>query len=615
LDLAVRSEDHFVVDALLEDGNFHLSWASQPLDLAPAYNAAFSFIAALDCVDSKERNRRIQKLKLKLLVCGQPSESSRGRGGSPSPSSERAAAAAAATAGTAAAVEVAAAGCPSVSRATLMAHEMLEQGQDRLLTSLLAFDANSVAVDRTMLKVLDTIEYPMACTWESTGDLLADCHQHMVVCVKCLKSMCLVCKSKCAGLCPGPAPATTGTGTGTGTGKTRGRGKGARERHQFVEAPADPRRDRGLRRNLKCECPRADCQATRKSFFSPLQLETFKQNVYNSMLLASARTGNAGMVSTLLYSYSSSSSSSSSSGSRLRNGTSATGAGANTATGAGAGADTATGAGTAHRARKSRDCRHVQAEINCLDQFGHTPLYLAAKRGQMECVRVLVRMGADLEHRDNSGLSALAVAALLGNLEVTRFLCQEGARVTTTDHHGLQPLQYCSISGDAEMAVLLAGHVTEKHGTVVCAHVLDNIGSGSPGTSTGTGQHAGRARGRGGTGTGTARGWYQHQHPHQHHRQHHRAHHVPGAFQTASKLHSEWWHNAHAHAHAAAETHEKQASMHHAFFSSFSSRRRSSRSPRSGFAPVTLDHAYAHIAFNEFLEQVCPFFCLVSLFG
>jgi len=63
-----------------------------------------------------------------------------------------------------------------------------------------------------------------------------------------------------------------------------------------------------------------------------------------------------------------------------------------------------------------------EIDLNALDEYGFTPLHLAADRGHVELVRELLRVGADRGVRDSEGLTALELAEAAGQDEVVQLL-------------------------------------------------------------------------------------------------------------------------------------------------------------------------------------------------
>ncbi len=55
------------------------------------------------------------------------------------------------------------------------------------------------------------------------------------------------------------------------------------------------------------------------------------------------------------------------------------------------------------------------ADVNAVDRFKHSALYLAVKRGHLDTVKRLLTLKASVESADSAGMSPLAIAAYLGN--------------------------------------------------------------------------------------------------------------------------------------------------------------------------------------------------------
>lgn len=91
-----------------------------------------------------------------------------------------------------------------------------------------------------------------------------------------------------------------------------------------------------------------------------------------------------------------------------------------------------------------------------------TPLHIAAKHGQVECLRLLIQYGYPVDTKGMSGTS-LHEAALYGKVEVVRFLLEAGADVTALNGQGLTPLdvvnQYTDPRSSQELKRALQGEV------------------------------------------------------------------------------------------------------------------------------------------------------------
>ena len=80
----------------------------------------------------------------------------------------------------------------------------------------------------------------------------------------------------------------------------------------------------------------------------------------------------------------------------------------------------------------------------CFSRQGETPLMMAAARGAVELVRLLLKKRCDLEHKDFIGCTALMHGAKGGSIDVVRLLLDAGADKGVRDHYGKNPLQWAS---------------------------------------------------------------------------------------------------------------------------------------------------------------------------
>lgn len=95
------------------------------------------------------------------------------------------------------------------------------------------------------------------------------------------------------------------------------------------------------------------------------------------------------------------------------------------------------------------------ADVNELGLSG-TPLHLAAAKGYLGIVGILVDAGADLEAKgDPLNGTPLHIAALNSQALVARFLIGRGARVDSRDDQGRTPLMIVAGFGSAEFAEAL----------------------------------------------------------------------------------------------------------------------------------------------------------------
>jgi hypothetical protein len=69
-------------------------------------------------------------------------------------------------------------------------------------------------------------------------------------------------------------------------------------------------------------------------------------------------------------------------------------------------------------------------------------LHRAARDGELQSIRELLKTGIDIDHRDTDGSTPLMDAATLGQTEAVRLLLERGADPTITDWKGRDALHY-----------------------------------------------------------------------------------------------------------------------------------------------------------------------------
>ena len=89
----------------------------------------------------------------------------------------------------------------------------------------------------------------------------------------------------------------------------------------------------------------------------------------------------------------------------------------------------------------------MMQNVNTKDRHGHTPLMEAAKVGDIETVKDLVKRGADLEAKSEKGKTALHYAAANGHVVVVTLLLEQGATVDARDRDWRTPLMLAAIYG------------------------------------------------------------------------------------------------------------------------------------------------------------------------
>ena len=95
------------------------------------------------------------------------------------------------------------------------------------------------------------------------------------------------------------------------------------------------------------------------------------------------------------------------------------------------------------------------AEVNANDEYGNTPLHIAAFKADLEVVRLFLHRGANIKAKDSNGNTALHSASNRGHLKVVEVLLAKGAEIEAKDSNGNTPLHFASMCGRLKVAGLL----------------------------------------------------------------------------------------------------------------------------------------------------------------
>ncbi|KPM05196.1 ankyrin repeat domain containing protein 16 [Sarcoptes scabiei] len=91
------------------------------------------------------------------------------------------------------------------------------------------------------------------------------------------------------------------------------------------------------------------------------------------------------------------------------------------------------------------------ADVNQLDSNGSTPLFYAVALGHSDCVRLLIKSGARLDHQDHKGRTAAHCGASKGQLETLKILEENGANLWIKNSRGDLPLHDAVKSGRIDL--------------------------------------------------------------------------------------------------------------------------------------------------------------------
>jgi len=95
------------------------------------------------------------------------------------------------------------------------------------------------------------------------------------------------------------------------------------------------------------------------------------------------------------------------------------------------------------------------ADVNVKDDYGRTPLHVAAEKGEVEIVKLLLEKGADVNVKNNNGQTPLHYAASGGYTEIVKLLLERGADVNVKNKNVSTPLHDAAFGGYTEIVKLL----------------------------------------------------------------------------------------------------------------------------------------------------------------
>uniref|UniRef100_A0A8C5WA89 Ankyrin repeat domain 55 n=1 Tax=Microcebus murinus TaxID=30608 RepID=A0A8C5WA89_MICMU len=99
--------------------------------------------------------------------------------------------------------------------------------------------------------------------------------------------------------------------------------------------------------------------------------------------------------------------------------------------------------------------REDPAILECCDSEGCTPLMHAVSGRQVDTVKLLLKMGANINMQDAYGRTSLCLATYLGWLEGFVSLLRNGAKHNIPDKNGRLPLHAATAEPDVRLLTVL----------------------------------------------------------------------------------------------------------------------------------------------------------------
>ncbi len=94
--------------------------------------------------------------------------------------------------------------------------------------------------------------------------------------------------------------------------------------------------------------------------------------------------------------------------------------------------------------------QHIKSgsDLNLKNEYGSTPLVIAATFGKTEVAKALITAGADLNQISNDGSTPLHTAAFFFFIEIVKALLEKGADKNIKNNYGSTPLEAVSVPFD-----------------------------------------------------------------------------------------------------------------------------------------------------------------------
>ena len=109
-----------------------------------------------------------------------------------------------------------------------------------------------------------------------------------------------------------------------------------------------------------------------------------------------------------------------------------------------------------------RDLITLGANLDWQDDYGRTALHWCAYNNHPEILRMLIDSGADVNIQRNGGWTALHICADWNRPEIARMLVDAGADLNIQDDDGWTALHVCAIRNHPEIARMLIDAGADK---------------------------------------------------------------------------------------------------------------------------------------------------------
>ena len=139
-------------------------------------------------------------------------------------------------------------------------------------------------------------------------------------------------------------------------------------------------------------------------------------------------------------------------------------------------------AGSSHNSGEILRCLIENgADVNGVNKVKHTPLMIAAKRGHINALTLLIKHGADVDLQDSDGYKALHFAVYGSDISSEIFSCLIGigADVNARTNNGVTPLMIAAEEGhiNAVTSLVKCGanvHLQDKDGQTALHHAMQS---------------------------------------------------------------------------------------------------------------------------------------------